>query len=307
MKKYQQLTYEERIKIACLKEQGISIRSIAQELGRSPNTISRELKEKKVNGIYLPKKAQHKTYWRRYTSKRDCMKLGVDGELQRGVIEKLKMKWSPERISGYMKRNGVVISKDAIYRFVYARGLEYLLFSKRYKKKRGPKRGKMLKTHDERRYIEDRPPLDGSGHFEADFIVSSQSSWVLLVLVDRYTRETVVKKLPNRKHTTVHGVFSEFFNQRDVKTLTLDNDIAFHNWKQYETEVYFTHPYCSWEKGLVENTNHWIRLFVPKKRDIVSVTEEELDAIHEYLNGIPRQCLGFRTAYEVSLTVREVS
>ena len=80
---FQQLCYEERIKIATLRERGHSIRSIATILGRSPNTISAELKEKQVKGIYVPKKAQHKTYWRRYRSKRDCMKVALSSELSR--------------------------------------------------------------------------------------------------------------------------------------------------------------------------------------------------------------------------------
>jgi IS30 family transposase len=62
------------VKIATLREHGDSIMSIATVIRRSLNTVAKELKDKKVHGLYIPKKAQTKTYWRRYRSKRDCRK-----------------------------------------------------------------------------------------------------------------------------------------------------------------------------------------------------------------------------------------
>lgn len=306
-KKFNHLSYEERVVIHTLKKRGFSIRAIARELGRSPNSVSYELKEKKVKDVYIPKKAHHKSYVRRYLSKRDCLKVSMNGELTQFVIEKLKKGWSPERMAGYLRRQEIYVSKSSVYRFIHSRSLEYLLFSRVHKKRCGRKRRKVLKTLDGRQFIEKRPVCVSSGHYEADFIVSSHSTWCLLVVVDRYTRHTTVKRIRNRKHTTVSHVFSEMFRDKVVKTLTLDNDIAFNGWKQLPYDIYFTHPYCSWEKGLVENTNRWIRLFVKKKRDISTVTKKELDSIHMYLNEIPRQCLGFRTATEVAALTERVS
>ncbi len=112
--KYHQLSYEERVVISTLKARGESDRAVARVLGRSPNTISYELREKKVKGAYTPKKAQHKTYYRRYRSQRGCLKVAMHGNLARFVEERLREKWSPQRISGYIRRSCTVVSKKAI-------------------------------------------------------------------------------------------------------------------------------------------------------------------------------------------------
>lgn len=298
--KYKQLRFEERVQIELLKRSNVSIRGIAAVLGRSPNTISRELKEKKVNGLYLPKKAQHKTYYRRYLSKRQCLKVGKDPYLSWFVDTHIRLNWSPQRMSGYLRQGGYEVSTKAIYRFVYQRSLDgYLLLKTRRKKYRRYR----PQWCDERRYIAERPHIDTSGHFEADFVVSSHNQTSLLVVVDKHTRKTWIERIPNRKHAVVTRAFKKIFCDINVKTLTLDNDISFSHWRKLETilqtNVYFTQPYRSWEKGLVENTNRWIRLFVPKKSDIALATHADLQAALAYLNEIPRQCLDYRTALEV--------
>jgi IS30 family transposase len=304
MRRYRQLTYEERIKIEVLLRQKKSIRQIARVLGRSPNTISLELKHRKVKGIYVPKKAQQKAYWRRYMSKRDCMKVSMDSHLVSFVRDKLVENWSPERIAGYLTRSGQKISAKAVYKYIYSRGLSHLLFWQKHKRRTGSKQyRKTLQT--QRNFIEERPPLDGTGHLEADFIVSSLSSWCLLVIVDRYSRYVWIQKIPNRKHLTVSGAFQRMMKDMKIKSITTDNDIAFGGWKQLEqilkTRIYFCHPYHSWEKGLVENTNRWIRVFVQKKRDIQTVSQKELHTIQTFLNTVPRKILGFRSAKELLL------
>ena len=303
-RKFRQLKYEDRVQIESLKREGFSLRHIAKVLGRSPNTISREWKERKVHGLYIPKKAQHKAYWRRYLSKKDCMKVALDGKLCRFVKKKLEEGLSPERIAGYLSLNGYKISTKAVYKYVYARCLDHNLFWRKHRKKSGWKRyTKSLKM--DRNFIEKRPPCTGSGHLEADFIVSSFSSWCLLVVVDRYTRYVWVERIPNRKHAIVARAFKRILGDSSVQTITTDNDIAFSKWKQLErelhTKIYFCHPYHSWEKGLVENTNRWIRCFVPKRRDIKTVSEKELHEVQTFLNTVPRKILGFRSATEIQL------
>jgi len=130
-------------------------------------------------------------------------------------------------------------------------------------------------------------------------------------VVDRYTRYTTIRKLANKKHQSVTSGLVSMLSNVNVKTLTFDNDISFSHWSMLEqilhTTIYFTHPYCSWEKGLVENTNRWIRLFVPKKKDIGLVTEEDIDDALRYLNDIPRQCLGYKTTTEMVALTKQVS
>jgi len=282
---------------------------MAKILGCSPNTVSYELTEKKVVGVYGAKKAHHKTYVRRYMSKKKCLKVHTSG-VSKEIIERLKERWSPERISGYLKRQGVLVSKNAIYTFVHKRSYDwYLPYRGRCQRK---KRGKSIFLSGSRKHIEERMLTEGSGHYEGDFIVSSSSLSVLLVVVDKYTRYTSIRVLPDKKHETVTKALIDIFKGKKAVSLTLDNDISFSHWgtleKILKTNIYFTHPYHSWEKGLVENTNRWIRLyFVPKKTDIHTVTEERVHAMNHFFNTVPRQCLQYRSSTEMVELEQEVS
>ena len=296
---FKHLCFEERFVIETLLKGNAHIREIARLLGRSPNTVSREIRKNSVKGEYCADKARHKAYFKRWRSKRQCLKVAMDDFLGRFVDRMLReKKWSPEQISGYLMRElGIRCSAKAIYKFARSRCYERYLFWGWNKRKGGKKQYQYDTPKDGRRYIDERPPLEGAGHLEMDFIVSRQSSWVLLVLVDRLTRRTWVRRLPNRKRGTIRVALSEVLKGVVVRSITTDNDIAFTCWRELEyllaAPLYFTHPYHSWEKGLVENTNRWIRCFVPKRRDIASVTQEELDEIHAFLNDRPRAVIGF--------------
>lgn len=310
MKKYKHLNYEERFVIEKLYSKGTKIREIASFLGRSPNTISNELRKNKVNGVYKAEKAQLKVNQRRWRAKRQCLKVAMDRFLVNFVETKLELKWTPKSISGYLSTElSITCSAKAIYKYIEHRGLEYQLFWKWNKKQGGRKRKKHKVIEDNRKYIDKRPNIVNQvGHFELDFIISKHSTYVLLVATDRLTRHSMVHKLPNRKRSTISQAFSEMFSGVTVKSITTDNDIAFTHWAELEViiqaSIYFCHPYHSWEKGLVENTNRWIRCFVPKRRDITSVTQEDLDEIHSFLNDRPRECIGFKipSVYYYELT-----
>ena len=305
-KKYHHLNFEERFLIEKLFSGGTLIRRIAEFLGRSPNTISREIKKYSVKGVYGAEKAKQKSSARRWRAKSQCLKVAMNSFLSVFVEEKLEKKWSPKQISGYLKQEyGICCSAKAIYKFAESRGLNHLLFWGWNNHKGGWKRGRWKTVRDGRKYIEERPVRNGAGHIELDFIVSKESKWVLLVCVDSVAKKTWVRKLPNRKGDTIHAALSLMFHGVDLKSITTDNDIALTCWRELETllntHIYFTHPYHSWEKGLVENTNRWIRCFVPKRRDIESVTQEELDEIHTFLNDRPRECIAFRIPSEYYL------
>jgi len=304
MNTYKHLSFEERFVIETLFRGNRAVREIATFLGRSPNTVSRELQRNVVKGLYDAAKAEQKVRARRWRAKRQCLKVAMSSFLVRFVEAKLEQKWTPKSISGYIQRElGITCSAKAIYKFVESRGLERHLFWRWNKKKGGSKRKTYAQPKDGRKYIDIRPLTEQSlGHYELDFIVSKHSSWVFLVVVERLTKRVWVRKLPNRKRHTIRAAFAELFRGVTVKSITTDNDIAFHNWTELEeiiqAPIYFCHPYHSWEKGLVENTNRWIRCFVPKRRDIASVTKEDLDEIHTFLNDRPRECIGFRIPSE---------
>ena len=298
-KKYCHLSFEERFVIEKLYRAGSAIRRIADFLGRSVNTISREIKKHSVKGMYDAVKAKRKSSAERWRAKKQCLKVALNGFLCVFVEEKLEKKWSPKQISGFLKREyGIVCSAKAIYKFAESRGLEHLLFWGWNNHKGGWKRGRWKTAHDGRKYIDERPVRNELGHFEVDFIVSKESAWVLLVAVDSVAKKTWIRKLPNRKRDTIRAALPSMFHGVALRSVTTDNDIAFTCWRELEsllhTQIYFTHPYHSWEKGLVENTNRWIRCFIPKRRDIESVTEEDLNEIHAFLNDRPREVIGFR-------------
>jgi transposase, IS30 family len=309
--KYHHLSFEERFAIEKMYCGGFGIRKIAEFLKRSVNTVSREIRKYSVNGTYNAFKARQKSSARRWRAKEQCLKVAMNSFLIVFVEEKLEKKWSPKQISGYLRKElSIICSAKAIYKFAESRGLEHLLFWGWNNKRGGWKRGRWKTPDDGRRYIEERLEKEELGHLEMDFIVSKESKWVLLVVVDRLAKLTWVRKLPNRKRDTIRTALSSLFRGIEIKSITTDNDIAFTCWRELETllntKIYFTHPYHSWEKGLVENTNRWIRSFVPKRRDIESVTEEELNEIHTFLNDRPRECIEFRTASEYYILLATV-
>jgi IS30 family transposase len=312
-KKYYHLNDGERFCIEKLYSGGSAIRRIAEFLNRSVNTISREIKKNSVNGIYDAEKAKQKSRAKRWRAKSQCLKVAMNSFLIVFVEEKLSKpyRWSPKQISGYLKREyGIICSAKAIYKFAESRGLNHLLFWGWNNHKGGPKRNHPKSIKDGRTYIDERPERKGSGHYEIDFIVSKTSKWVLLVIVDYISKKTWVMKLPNRKRDTIRAALSSMFHGVELKSITTDNDIAFTCWRELEvllnTHIYFTHPYHSWEKGLVENTNRWIRCFVPKRRDIGTVTQEDLIEIHSFLNDRPRESIEFRTASSYYLEMSSV-
>lgn len=300
MSKFNHLTYEERIQIDTLRKTGKSLRYIASVLGRSPNTISYELRNNLVKNEYDVKKADHKAYVSRNLSKQGCMKVVSDSHLCDFVHRGLENGWSPERIAGRYTKEYTPVSTKAVYKYIYSRCLEkYLFWTKQKKKSKAYKKTEYLK--DERKWIAERMDLKGLGHYEIDFIVSSKSKVSLLVVVDRLSRKVQIHKVHSKDRDTITRLLQKILI--DAKSITTDNDLAFSHWKELEcvlqTKFFFTHPYCSWEKGLVENTNRWIRVDIPKKTDLSSVSEETLDVIMKRLNETPRQVLGYMTASEV--------
>jgi len=316
--KRKHITYEERVKIEGFLQDRYTLQKIANNLHRGKSTISEEIKRGKcIDNIYRAKKANHRAYIRQYNKKRDCLKVSMNKELQKFVIDRIERKISPEDISTETKtekNNQIAVSGKAIRKFIHKRrpNLERNLFWNRNNKKSGPKRGKTAYLGDLDRKFIDQREIDFNwkfdyeyGHWEADFIVSKHNSYVLLVLVEKYSRYVLIDVLENRKNVFVNERITSLLKGYKIKSLTIDNDIAFQKWKNLEKQlnsnVYFTHPYCSWEKGLVENTNRWIREFIPKKSNIKKVKQKNIQSIQDWLNNKPRKVLDGYTTYEVMM------
>lgn len=296
------VTKEERFCIEKLIHQRKTYREIATTLGRSLGTIHAEIQRNGGKEGYTATKAYQRAYGKQYRKKRTCNKVAMDPFLRSYIEKKLRLLWSPERISGRLRYDyGSTCSAKSIRKYIASRGysLEQYLFWVRTKKKTGPKRRTIKERLANRTFIEARPVTEGIGHWEGDFIVSRHNKEVLLVLTDIESTYTHIRKLPERNNALVNQCIESTLGPYERKTLTLDNDIAFQQWEQLSFPVYFTHPYCSWEKGLVENTNRWIRSFLPKRTDFKKVSFETISSIEQWLNHTPRQCLNYKTPYEV--------
>ena len=312
---YGHIIKAERREIALLIEKKYSFRNIARILKRSPNTISREINENSVNGVYDPLKADHKAYVKRKYSKYQGMKVVGDRQLWNYVEEKLKADWSPEETAGRLKevdRRIKYASRGAIYKFIYSvygRALEQHL-RYRGRKRRGGKRQKVSQLEN-RVFIDKRPKTIGKkqryGDWEGDFIVSGKSGkGMLIVLYERKAMYVVIKKLLSRNCAIVNRYIKEMtggfvcFN-----SLTIDNDISFRRHEELSellgAPVYFCRPYHSWEKGGVENINKLIRQYILKGSDISKYSDDFIKEIETKLNTRPRKSLKYKTPLEVML------
>lgn len=309
--KKKHLQIEERFCIEKLLRKEKSFSEIARVLGRGLSTISEEVNENGGRDKYNAEQANHRAYIKQYWKKKNCNKVAMDNNLSKFVEKKLSCGWSPETISDRLKiQSGLkYASRKSIRKFIGRRhGLERYLFWERNHMKTGRKRKKDSFLNDpDRKWIDTRPynALYEYGHWEMDFIVSKHNSSVLLVLIERYSKKLLLRILPNRKNELINREIKKLLNGHLVKTITTDNDIAFGRWKKLEellqAGIYFCHPFHSWEKGLVENTNRWIRQFIKKKTNLQIISIEELKSIEDWFNHTPRQCLDGRTAYEVSM------
>jgi len=315
MQKYNQISAEERDKIAVLKANGFNQSEIAQLIGRNRSTISRELKRNssKKYGCYTSMHAHRRSSERKQQANRH-QRLKSD-EIRLYVEQKLKEELSPEQIAGRIKKDclGFQISHEAIYQYIYIDKPELkscLVRRYRIRKKRGKKNTGSTQTIPERVDISERPKEIESrliiGHWESDTVVSRQSKVALAVSVERKSRLTKIVKIQRRtaeyySQAVIDSLRSIPQNQR--LTITYDNgkENADHlriN-EALNVQSYFCRPYHSWEKGTVENTIGLIRRYFPKKTDFDKVTDQQIREVEHKLNSRPRKCLDFRTPAEV--------
>ena len=311
-KNYTHIKKAERLEIAILLNKKYSYREIAKVLKRGASSISEEINNNNVNGIYDPQKADHKAYVKRKYSKYQGMKVVSDIKLWNYLKEKLQEDWSPENIAGRIENMDTCvrsISPKSIYKFIYSsygRNLERYLAYKG--KKRKPKTSKKVLQLQDRVFIDQRPKIIEKrrrfGDWEGDFIVSGKNGkGVLLTLYERKARYTLIKKMMNKKIDEVHKIIYELTGGVVMNSLTLDNDIVFRKHKKLSeiigVPIYFCHPYHSWEKGGVENTNKLIRRYIPKGSDISQYSDEYVQMVEDKLNNRPKKCLNFKTPNEV--------
>lgn len=264
-----------------------------------------------MNGIYNPKKAKQKAYVRRYYAKYQGKKIVEDNNLRTFIDKELLNDQSPEAISGRLKyklEKGLqYVSKESIYRYlksIHGRKVEALLRKKR--KRRTKKR--TTGTLDGRTFIDKRPSSINTrmriGDAEFDFIVSGkEGKGILLVVVDRKLRATFIEPIYTVTIKAVHEAAQKIKGRYvEWRTGTTDNDLLFARHRELEIElmikIFFCHPYHSWEKGTVENTNGEIRKYFPKGSDVSKYSSSFFKNIERKLNDRFMKCLDYRTPQE---------
>ena len=318
MKEYSHLTAEKREKLCEMRLQGESMTACALALGVNKGTVSRELKRNSANiafGVYLPDRAQNLYHGRRKACRPH---IKMDNPVFRKAIVLLIQKgWSPETINGRLKQEGKKsISHETLYDFIYESEIgkrdslfEYL---PRGKKRRTKKKGRSSKTArlEGRTFIEARSKEANErtefGHFETDTMLCLGEG--VNVIAERVTRKVFITMLPARDAAATTTAIVNQLKDEPVKSITADNgpENAEHALIAaiLDLQFYFCHPYHSWEKGTVENRNGIIRRYLPRKTDLRTWTQGDLDEIAEDINNTPMKCLGYRTPNEVYSELR---
>lgn len=315
------LTLVEREEISRGIAACLSFRQIAGNLNRSPSTICREVNRHGGRSRYRAVKADERA-WELAKRPKPC-KLKQLPRLQSIVSEKLAQKWSPEQISGWLKRMfphdpQMQVSHETIYRslFIQSRGalkkelIQHLRSKRKMRQSRqfntkGVTRGRIndgISIRERPSEIEERLV---PGHWEGDLIAGSRNSHIATI-VERMSRFTLLVKVEGKDAVSVTKTLSEQIKSLPEilrKSLTWDSgmELAHHHKFTVATnvKVFFCDPRSPWQRGTNENTNGLIRQYLPKKTDLSLHSQEKLDRIANQLNQRPRKILGFFTPSEV--------
>lgn len=311
MQKKPKLSRSERMEVSILLKREYKLREIARVLGRSPSSISEEIKRNTVKGIYDPRKADHMAYVRSRYRRLQWRKINHDQELRTYIIEGLKRHWNPDEIAGSMRQQKLSFytSKTAIYEWLRtSRGDRYCehLYSQRHYRKKHKLKTKRLVIPN--RIGIERRPLGATnrtryGHWEGDTIVSGRrtgSTSSISVMYERKTKYVMAEKIPNLKPANHVRAVSAMTKNMLVKSSTWDNGIENQQHQQFGMPTYFCDPYSSWQKGGVENVNKMLRRYFPKGTDFSSVSGGQLQKAVLVINRKPRRSLGFQSAEEVA-------
>lgn len=295
----------------------LSLREIARELGRAPSTVCREVARNGGAARYRASSADAAA-WRRARRPKPA-KLETNAVLQQVVAEKLALDWSPEQISGWLRRDRrnepeMQVSHETIYKslFVQARGILKKELLDHLRTRRRCRRSNRATTAGQGRgqivggvSIRERPPEVEDralpGHWEGDLLAGSSNTHVA-TLVERQSRFTVLVKVDGKDAANVVSALTRQVRKLPValrKTLTWDRgtEMAHHQQLSLATnfKVYFCDPQSPWQRGTNENTNRLLRQYFPKKTPLDGFSQKDLDAIALRLNQRPRKTLAFDT------------
>jgi IS30 family transposase len=311
------LTPAEREEISRGLATGESLRAIATRLGRSASTVCREVNRNGGRNRYRATRAEEKA-WQRARRPKRCL-LSVNDRLRDLVAQKLKADWSPEQISGWLKRKypsdeAMYVSAETIYRtlFVQARGAlkrellahlrsRRLMRRGRHASTRGQPRGQIkeaISIRERPQEVEDRAV---PGHWEGDLLSGSRNTHIA-TLVERSSRFVMLVQVRGKDTESVVCALGKQIRRLPstmMATLTWDRgpEMAAHKKFTVATDVavYFCDPKSPWQRGTSENTNRLLRQYLPRKTDLSVYDQADLDLIALKLNTRPRKSLGYST------------
>ena len=309
------LTSEDRFYIEKRRAENTSVRMIAQELGRSPSSISREIERntpKSFDGLYSSRAADKLAKERRTKASKSKAFKGIDSFVDSYLRQSLANHTSPNVVSGELAlKYQTHVSENTLYRYI-----EYLEEQGESLRKDLPRRGKPYKrsgtvrsTIKNRVDISERPAIADEkteiGHVEIDTIVGKNHKSQLLTIVDKASKVVTIRRIKNKSAEAVIEGFKDVHCSTfyEFKTITADNGTEFAGHQEVaaitNADFYFAKPYSSWERGLNEHTNGLIRRFLPKGTDFNDVSDQELSRIEHILNTRGRECLGFYSPYDI--------
>jgi IS30 family transposase len=304
-----QLSLSQRYTIEALSRLGYGVSEIAERTDILKCTVSRELSRNSKNGRYdalAAEKMKNKRRQRGAYKMRDAL-LGQ-------VEAMLVLRYSPEQIAGRLKQQQMAaVSHETIYTYIYRNKMKGGHWYK-YLRLGHKRRRKRLLQRDRRGVIPNKVmiaqrPLDVEnkvrfGDWEGDTIIGGGHQGVIVTLVERKTKYTLMAKAENKSAAVVEQVVVDLLKNCPIerKTITFDNGTEFTNHQTIAqalgVDIYFANPYHSWERGLNENTNGLIRQFIPKKQNIQQLDEKYVQAVQENLNHRPRKSLGYLSPIE---------
>ncbi|MFG2378367.1 IS30 family transposase [Streptomyces sp. NPDC048504] len=320
------LREEDRIHIADRLREKVSIRTIAAELGRSPSTVSREIRR---NGAlwrgrqwtYRPHAAHRRAEERR--PRPNTGKIGQHAELRDFIQDHLTLRWSPEQICQALRarfpdRPEMHVVHETIYQALYVQGRGELRRELTRALRTGRARRRPHRQSCKRQpraikdmvLISDRPAEAADravpGHWEGDLIIGKDGKSAIGTLVERTTRYVMLAHLPvdhsagSTRDALVETVRTLPPHLRRSLTWDQGSEMASHQEFTLATDipVYFCNPASPWQRGSNENTNGLLRQYFPKGTDLAAHTRERLDSVAAELNSRPRKTLGWETPAE---------
>lgn len=314
------LSWEDREEISRGIAAGKSMRVIALSVGRAASTVSREIARNGGVRHYRASNADEAA-WHRARRPKPC-RLTIMPRLRRVVAAKLRMKWSPEQISGWLKREyphdeKMQISHESIYRTLYiqARGalkkelvahlrMRRMMRRSKSATTRGQPRGRIIDAvsiSERPQEIEDRAI---PGHWEGDLITGSNNTHIA-TLVERQSRFTMLVQLDGKDTETVVGALIKQVRRLPAElrlSMTWDRGMEMARHKDFsiatDFEVYFCDPRSPWQRGTNENTNRLLRQYFPKKTDLSPFSQADLNKVALQLNQRPRKTLNYASPAE---------